>query len=444
VTTAPAEAKPAAPAEAKPAADAVRAVSVDVLRGLTIGLMVLVNDASSAPLAPWWLKHMPAGVNGMTPADVVVPAFLFVVGMAVPLALRAAERRGERPLTTIRHALWRTFGLLVMGVFMANRHDNTGAHSELWIGLMYVGFIATWSEIPKQRGALRSILVIGRVLGIACLSLLALVFRGPAGERLVGGPLFDPSSEVWLRHATWDVLGQIGWAYLATVLVYLAVGPRRHVLVAWASVLLLLTPLTTAPVLPWLHAHGVLEGARSLLGPIYAALAWAHSHVHFGRIGLSAAMALWGCALGTLLLAPRPARDRIRVAATWSVAWVLAALVFYPFYGVSKVAATPSWALASIAITASVWALIVWVVDVRGATRWTRWLRPAAENPLLAYFLHPLVKAALELTPGVARVREWTTSGSHPAIAVLGAVAVTAVVVWLTGVAGRRGLRVKV
>ena len=62
-----------------------RVASVDALRGLTILLMIFVNDLG--PAAPSWMHHIqPPRADGMTLADVVFPAFLFIVGVSIPLA----------------------------------------------------------------------------------------------------------------------------------------------------------------------------------------------------------------------------------------------------------------------------------------------------------------------------------------------------------------------
>ena len=62
-----------------------RLVSLDVFRGLTIAGMVLVNNPGtwSAIFGP--LKH--AEWHGITPTDYIFPFFLFIVGVAIPIAL---------------------------------------------------------------------------------------------------------------------------------------------------------------------------------------------------------------------------------------------------------------------------------------------------------------------------------------------------------------------
>ena len=56
---------------------------MDILRGATMVGMIMVDCKGKD--APWWLKH--PSWNGLSPADFVFPSFVFIMGMAVPLAL---------------------------------------------------------------------------------------------------------------------------------------------------------------------------------------------------------------------------------------------------------------------------------------------------------------------------------------------------------------------
>src|SRR5438477_13039093 len=101
------------PPEARPAARG-RIDSVDALRGLTILLMVFVNDLGRA--APSWMHHIqPPNADGMTLADIVFPAFLFLVGMSIPLAFERSQAAGKSKWAQLAHILTRTAGLLLMG-----------------------------------------------------------------------------------------------------------------------------------------------------------------------------------------------------------------------------------------------------------------------------------------------------------------------------------------
>ena len=91
-----------------------RLLSLDVLRGITIAGMILVNNAGDEPSAYWPLKH--AHWNGWTPTDLVFPFFLFMVGVAMTFSLPSRMKRGETRGEIMRHALWRGFLLVFIGV----------------------------------------------------------------------------------------------------------------------------------------------------------------------------------------------------------------------------------------------------------------------------------------------------------------------------------------
>src|SRR5262245_21022437 len=62
-----------------------RMLALDAFRGVTIAGMILVNHAGTSEPIYWPLEH--AAWNGWTPTDLVFPFFLFIVGVAITLAL---------------------------------------------------------------------------------------------------------------------------------------------------------------------------------------------------------------------------------------------------------------------------------------------------------------------------------------------------------------------
>ena len=81
---------------------APRVQSIDLLRGADVLLMLFVNEVAGVTGAPAFLLHKGADADGMTITDLVFPAFLFIVGIAVPFALGGRRRRGE-PRTVGRY-----------------------------------------------------------------------------------------------------------------------------------------------------------------------------------------------------------------------------------------------------------------------------------------------------------------------------------------------------
>lgn len=94
-----------------------RLLSLDVFRGITIAGMVLVNNPGtwSAIYPP--LKH--AEWHGWTPTDLVFPFFLFIVGVAIALALGKRVEEGGIDRTIYLKIFRRTLLIFGLGLFLA-------------------------------------------------------------------------------------------------------------------------------------------------------------------------------------------------------------------------------------------------------------------------------------------------------------------------------------
>src|SRR5262249_20003738 len=148
--------------EAQPAAGG-RIDSVDALRGLTILLMVFVNDLG--PGAPAWMHHIqPPNSDGMTLADIVFPAFLFLVGVSIPLAFERAQALGKSKRAQLVHVLTRTAGLLLMGLIELNGPQDRTLGRPLWRVLAYTALILAWCAVPRERGAKRSLVLAAKAI----------------------------------------------------------------------------------------------------------------------------------------------------------------------------------------------------------------------------------------------------------------------------------------
>ncbi len=93
-----------------------RLVSLDVFRGLTIAGMILVNDPGSWSSAYKQLLHAPW--HGATATDMIFPAFLFIVGVSIPLSVAARRARGQSSRQLAVHAAGRAVVILALGLFL--------------------------------------------------------------------------------------------------------------------------------------------------------------------------------------------------------------------------------------------------------------------------------------------------------------------------------------
>jgi predicted acyltransferase len=94
----------------------VRLLSLDVFRGVAVAGMILVNHPGD-PQEVWpQLAH--AKWNGWTAADLVFPAFLFIVGVAIALSLAPWKRPEVRRTPIVRRIVLRTLTLFGLGLLL--------------------------------------------------------------------------------------------------------------------------------------------------------------------------------------------------------------------------------------------------------------------------------------------------------------------------------------
>ncbi len=94
-----------------------RLVSLDVFRGITIAGMVLVNNPGTWSSIYWPLKH--AEWHGWTPTDLVFPFFVFIVGVAIPLAFGRRIVSGGSKRDLYWKIVRRTLIIFALGMFLA-------------------------------------------------------------------------------------------------------------------------------------------------------------------------------------------------------------------------------------------------------------------------------------------------------------------------------------
>ena len=358
-----------------------RVLSIDVFRGLTMLVMIFANDLDMAHIqdVPNWMKHavyatpkIPADkVNHITFVDVLAPAFLFIVGSAIPLAFRKRLLRGDSGLKIAGHVLLRSVSLMVMGAFIGNmRSQNvcpSGLSHAAWSLLMLAGLALVWNDYPKTADWRRYLFLAMRLAGIAALAWLAMIYHRKQGDGLVR-----------MYPYAWHVLGVIGWSYLVACIVYVLFRRQMAGVVGSLGLLVLL----------WIADHaGVLDRITFL--------AKSREVVSLGHLIAShASITVAGVVIGMLFVDGPPARtpgQRIRWIAVFGGMVFVAGLMLRPIYGLSKPRTTPAWSLYSIAICCGLFALTYWIIDVKGYQRWTGFTLPAGRNPLVAYFLHYLI-----------------------------------------------------
>jgi heparan-alpha-glucosaminide N-acetyltransferase len=353
--------------------------SIDLLRGADVLLMLFVNEVAGVAGAPAFLHHKGAADDGMTITDLVFPAFLFVVGMAIPFALGGRLARGESRLAVLRHVVARAAALVVIGVLMVNAEHGVAGWLSLpaWNVLMTLGVLLVWG-LPRDgwcgrhRGALRA-------LGVLLLLFVVVAYRGK-----------DVSGWLQLRPYWWGILGLIGWAYLGVASFYLVTSARPAILTALLGLYGCVALADKAGGFGWPRIPGPLVG---------------------GIVGTHGAVVLAGCLLGVLVerhLRSRGSPWRFAAGAVGcAAAFGAAGLLLHTLHGlhvaftISKIHATLPWGLLSAALTTGAWVAVFVIADVMSRREWPKAVQIAGENPLLAYLLAPLLLSLFELAAPV-------------------------------------------
>ncbi len=146
--------------------------ALDDLRGLAILIMVPVNIAAPYASIPAWFKHAPAA--GLTIVDLVVPLFLFSLGVSAGLSWkrRVAEKGYGRTLlhAAIRNALLCAFG--VTGMVLADPGDRWQTLTMLGVTGMFSFFFLGFRPLPRLGLALLLLAVVEAVRPVGLGSLI--------------------------------------------------------------------------------------------------------------------------------------------------------------------------------------------------------------------------------------------------------------------------------
>ncbi|HVP89843.1 MAG TPA: DUF5009 domain-containing protein [Terriglobales bacterium] len=394
-----------------------RLAALDAFRGFDILTMVFVNYIAGMAGIPFILRHAPATMDTFTLTDVVFPGFLFMVGIAIPLALTKRRESGERVPRLLGHVALRTLALLFLGVIEVNggrfSAADTGLGRALWSFLVLTAVFVLWAAVPKTAGPReRRRRLVLKIAAAVALVVLVAIFRGRGEDGAV----------TWLQHSWWGILGMIGWTYLAGSLVFLVSKGNRAVLAGAVGVM-------TALYIGGRH------GALDFLGPVNAFL----GHGVGSIFGSHTAIVTAGMLAGTTFLpgsdVARP-RDRIRFLAVLGTLLTLSGYLLRPLHGFSKIAGTESWTLATAGLCCLAFLLVYLVLDVAGLRRAAAFLVPAGRNPLAAYLLPEQLGNVLVLLGGVLPVNFyrlfWPFSDRGGLPGMLNAAAMTALILLLT------------
>jgi predicted acyltransferase len=390
-----------------------RLSSIDAFRAITMLLMIFVNDLPNDKGIPDWLEHAREGEDRLGFADIIFPAFLFIVGLSIPLAIRRGKELGLSHGMTLWHILRRTFALLVMGFFLVNYEDYTTAPAMInaWGFLLIIclAFFFVWLVYPASWPEWKKWLFRG--IGVAALVWMALIFKGGS-----------PDHPIALQPHWWGILGLIGWAYLTGALLYFFIGDRLALLAFFFVYFVVFSIGDSAgwswfrPIERYLTIGGGALSAFTMAGVV--------TTVYYKRMSDAG-----------------NARKCLVVLACSVPVLIAAGFVLRPYGGIAKLGDTPSWILICTGISVAALIVLAYVTDIQNKQKWWRLIKPAGTITLTCYLLPDIHIAIVKLLGPAVRVPLFLRTGG---VGVLKSLVFAFLIVLLTGVLEKKKIRLSV
>jgi heparan-alpha-glucosaminide N-acetyltransferase len=346
---------------AGPAAGA-RLASIDIFRGLTITVMIFVNELAGVRGLPWWNYHMKAEIDAMTYVDMVFPFFLFIVGLSMPLAIRQRLKKNPSVPALWLHVALRTASLMVLGLILANADEGDASRMivspAVWAILALTGaalFLNDYGESSRHATLHRGL----RIFGLVLVAAMFAIFRHTTNH----------GHAAWIQISYPEILGLIGYTYLAVSILYIPTRRWLWAPPAWFAAMMAFNALTAArwitfddrlPYYVWPFSNGAMAGI--MFAGIVTSVIFLGAH-RWQSIGQKTFL---GLAFGISALI---------------AGWLLTPL------GISKIRATPTWSLYSIGAAVLLFTVLYWICDVKKKTGWAFFARPAGSNTLTTYLL---------------------------------------------------------
>jgi len=384
-----------------------RLYSIDVFRAVTMLLMIFVNDAASVSNLPKWIDHAEAAADSMGFADTIFPAFLFIVGLSLPLAIQKKYSQGKSNLSVIYYILSRSVALLVMGFYHVNAENYSDAAllpRSVWTIIVTIGFFLIWLDYPKHFSRQTKFSFVAG--GVLLLCLMAYLYKGGSEEAPVG-----------MESSWWGILGIIGWAYLLCASLYFLCKGK---LMFMCGLLLVLIAINIGVHADFLHLNIRLIGD-----------------------GSSATLTMAGVVV-TLLYQYYYQLKKLhvlyRLLLSLVVVFFVGGFMVRPITGgISKIYATPAWVFICTAISILFFEMFIYLVDVKEQKNKFKFIRPAGTSTLTCYLIPDLLYSFYYLVGF-----HYPHFFNHGVGGLLRSVFIAFLVVFIAGMLDKKGMRLRI
>jgi len=341
-----------------------RLVSLDVFRGMTIAGMVLVNNPGtwSALYPP--LAH--ADWHGITPTDYIFPFFLFIVGVAIPLALGKRLEEGVTGKVYYKIAT-RAALIFFLGLYMAAfplfDFSKSGVPQVLQIVVMLAQLVVLYLWLAgNTRAALIGLAALAVFLAVLHFAVYPLALRNFETLRIPG------------------VLQRIAVCYLIVSLVFLHTNWKQLSIIGIILLLFYWLLMTIVPV-PGCEVTTINDKACNLAAYLDRAILgvdhlWTTAKVYDPEGILSTIPALVttisGVLTGLWLKTSRSDAEKVNGMFFFGLILLVLAWCWNPFFPFNKALWTSSYVLYTSGLALCFLGFCYYLIDIKGYDGWTK------------------------------------------------------------------------
>ena len=341
-----------------------RLISLDVFRGITIAGMVLVNNPGTWSTIYGPLKH--AEWHGITPTDYIFPFFLFIVGIAIPMALgrRIAEGINRDVYLKI---FQRAAVIFALGLLMAMIPFFDFTNSEIPYFVKIVLFLAFTAALLLYLLARKTEAAIVAVVS----AITILVFH------------FSGSHFAWYNFETMripGVLQRIAVCYLIVSIIFLHTNWKQQAMIGGALLLLYWFLMTAIPV-PGCEITTIDDKVCNLAAYLDRLILteshmWRSAKVFDPEGILSTIPALVttisGVLTGTWLTSKRSDLEKVSGVFFIGVVLVAAGWLWNLIFPFNKSLWTSSYVIYTSGLALCFLGFCYWLIDIKGNKKWTK------------------------------------------------------------------------
>lgn len=355
-----------------------RLISLDVFRGLTILLMTIVNNPGDWGHVFPPLLH--AEWNGCTPTDLVFPFFIFIMGVAVPLAMPDKIYDG----TTFNKILIRSLRMLCLGIFF-----NFFEKIQLF-GL---------EGIPLLIGRL----IITIAVGYALMGNFSLKLKNIFAFSILIIYLFLAYSgiEAYQDVRLPGVLQRIAIVYFVVSLLYLKTSQKTQIITGIILLLGYWAVMTLIPV-PGIGEANLEKGTNlaSWLDSVFLKNHMYHETKTWDPEGIlstipSIVNGIIGLLIGQLLLLKISKTEIAKKMALVGIALIIAGLLCNIVFPINKSIWTSSYVLYTTGLAATALAILYYIIDIADYKKGFKPFLIWGVNPMIVFFASQIIPQAL-------------------------------------------------